>query len=120
MTSFHRLQVLLAAFFTLVLIAVAVLLVGWRVQKPVSLNGAVTVEASDPRPSARHEQRMARDRDLAHITSLRRVPLINVDLLSIHIQAPAEWRLDCVATSVLFRPRERHSVVTPPERKCRM
>jgi hypothetical protein len=49
MTSIHRLQVLMAAFFTLVLIAVAVLLVGWRVQKPISLNGAVTVEASDPR-----------------------------------------------------------------------
>jgi hypothetical protein len=49
MTSSHRLQVLIAAFFTLVVIAVAVLLVGWRVQKPISLNGAVTVEASDPR-----------------------------------------------------------------------
>jgi hypothetical protein len=49
MTSIHRLQVLAAAFFTLVLMAAAVLLVGWRVQKPISLNGAVTVEASDPR-----------------------------------------------------------------------
>jgi len=49
MTSIHRLQVLAAAFFTLVLMAAAVLLVGWRVQKPISLNGAITVEASDPR-----------------------------------------------------------------------
>ncbi len=78
------------------------------------------VEPSDPRPSARHEERLARNRDLAHLTPLRRVPLINVDLLSIHIQAPAEWRLDCVATSGLARPRERHSVVTRPERKYQM
>jgi len=48
MTSTHRLQVLIAAFFTLVVIAFAVLLVSWRVQKPIFLKGAVTVESSDP------------------------------------------------------------------------
>ena len=50
------------------------------------------VEPSDPRPCARDEQRWTRHRHLAHITPLGRVPLITVDLLSIHIQAPAEWR----------------------------
>jgi hypothetical protein len=45
-----------------------------------------------------------------------RVPLITTDLLSFHYPTPDEWPFDCVATSATDRPRERHIVVTTPER----
>ena len=58
------------------------------------------VEPAEARPCARHEQRWAGHRHLAHITPFGRVPLITGDLLSVHMPPPAEWLLDCVGTTV--------------------
>jgi hypothetical protein len=49
MTSTHRFEVWFAAFFTLLFAASAILLVGWRTRPPIALQGAVTVQSSDPR-----------------------------------------------------------------------
>jgi hypothetical protein len=49
MTSIHRLEIWIAAFFTLLFSATVILLVGWRARAPIVLQGAVTVESSDPR-----------------------------------------------------------------------
>jgi len=49
MTSIHRFEVGIAAFFTLLVAASTILLVGWRIRQPITLHGAVTVQASDPR-----------------------------------------------------------------------
>ena len=48
MNSDHRLEVGIAAFFTLLVAASSILLVGWRIRQPIALHGAVTVQASDP------------------------------------------------------------------------
>jgi hypothetical protein len=48
MTPIHRLEVWIAAFLALVLAASTILLIGWRVRHPISLQGAVTVGSSDP------------------------------------------------------------------------
>jgi hypothetical protein len=49
MTSIHRLEVWIAAFFTLIFTASSILLIGWRTRPPIVLQGAVTVQSSDPR-----------------------------------------------------------------------
>jgi hypothetical protein len=49
MTSIQRLEVGIAAFFTLLVTASLILFIGWRVRQPISLQGAVTVLSTDPR-----------------------------------------------------------------------
>ena len=48
MSSVHRFAVGIAAFVTLLALASVILLVGWSIRQPISLQGAVTVKSSDP------------------------------------------------------------------------
>ena len=49
MTRTHQVQIWVASFVALVLAGAALLVLGWRMRKPVALQGAVTVQDADAR-----------------------------------------------------------------------
>jgi hypothetical protein len=60
MSSANKIAVWIAAFVTLMVAASAILLIGWSIRQPISLQGAVTVKSSDP-----HKERPIADVEIS-------------------------------------------------------